>query len=432
MAGAEVHIATIAPGSWERRPGTDGGDVVEVSFPKARDAAGVARQLVLWLAAIDDCRARFGASVAASPLLRPELQSGAAATLTAALNFSVPAAVGRALLPPSPTPAQIFALLAEVGAALDALHAQHFMHGALGLDSIWRMPDGSLRLPDASLAHVLQGLVPAPTEAGAYLAPELWRGGGAVPASDQYALAVIAHELFTGHSRVAIDDEGMVSITPLALDHDAPLYPGAPASQHAAMLRALSTAPAARFPSCTAFIDALRGGQRLEVAPPAARVVRAAGQSGGSGSMRTVALAAVACLAVVAMGFAVRAGIITRRLSADLTPTVAATAPVRRATPDSAGADTALVEQSAAAKSSSRLGPQRGASGAADAESMGGLRLRGPDGARFYIDGVLARPTREMVRVPEGEHDVMIVVPNRPSVRHRVTVHRGETVQVPG
>lgn len=67
---------------------------------------------------------------------------------------------------------------------------------------------------------------------------------------------------------------------------------------------------------------------------------------------------------------------------------------------------------------------------AAVGPATGTLRLSGLAGSRYYVDGVLVRPKKGLVTVPEGVHDINIVLPNRSSQRRRVTVHRGETVVI--
>ncbi len=91
-----------------------------------------------------------------------------------------------------------------------------------------------------------------------YMAPEQWNGD-AVPASDQYALAVMTYELLTGRS----------PFTGTALQlmyqhlHTPPsppsiLNPRLSSTIDQVILRALAKHPADRFPSITAFAQALR------------------------------------------------------------------------------------------------------------------------------------------------------------------------------
>ena len=110
----------------------------------------------------------------------------------------------------------------------------------------------------------------------AYMAPEQITGDGREPALDQYALGVIAYELFTG--RRPFDDDQIRSWQQLHLE---PVPPGQhvplPAAVNAAILRMLEKDPSRRFaslPEATAAWErALRGeGPRARsAAPPASR-----------------------------------------------------------------------------------------------------------------------------------------------------------------
>ena len=73
-----------------------------------------------------------------------------------------------------------------------------------------------------------------------YLAPEQAAGGKAEFASDQFALAVVAHELLTGTRPGAVPSSRL------------------PARAHAVFATALAEAPAARYGSCLEFVAALR------------------------------------------------------------------------------------------------------------------------------------------------------------------------------
>lgn len=91
----------------------------------------------------------------------------------------------------------------------------------------------------------------------AYMAPEQWRGN-AVPASDQYALAVMAYELLTGDQPF----HGQLEQVMYQHLHDQPtppsqLNPHLPVEVDTVLLRALAKTPEERFASIIAFADAL-------------------------------------------------------------------------------------------------------------------------------------------------------------------------------
>ena len=96
-----------------------------------------------------------------------------------------------------------------------------------------------------------------------YMSPEQWRGRVQTAATDQYALAVVAYELLSGHVPFSGSD---VSALKLAVMEDKPEpIPAIPESANAALQKALAKEAADRFPSCREFITAL-GGQWTTVA----------------------------------------------------------------------------------------------------------------------------------------------------------------------
>jgi serine/threonine protein kinase len=97
-----------------------------------------------------------------------------------------------------------------------------------------------------------------------YAAPEAFHGSISL-FSDQYSLAITYHELLTGSPPFT-----GTHFQQLALAHmrQTPDLSRLPESDRAAVARALAKEPRQRFPSCTAFVDALEG---KAVALPASR-----------------------------------------------------------------------------------------------------------------------------------------------------------------
>lgn len=137
----------------------------------------------------------------------------------------------------------------------------------------------------ASVSQVVRGSPSA-------MAPEQWQGE-AVPATDQYALAVMAYELLTGHPpfqgnmmRLMHDH---LHVTPPAPSTLNPLLPGA---IDTVLLHALAKEPGQRFSSITAFANAFEQATRgaapaplaaspvTQPSPPATTVPRVPGDSG--------------------------------------------------------------------------------------------------------------------------------------------------------
>lgn len=254
MHANEAELVTVAPGLW-RADGLGGGaERVHFELPidagAGADSGAVRRQLVHWLDALRQANV--------DGVLVPALAEDLVDSMR--LTYPRPVHVGRTGFPAVPTMPQVIDALRDVARILDRLHAAGIVHGGLGLPSLWWMRGGAIALPDVALAHALDGLVPVPAVAAEYRAPESWRHGEVLPASDQYALAVIAFELLTGRARRTVERvEGLVAFEPLVVDPTQRLAAGVPPGVSAVLARALSTSPAARFPNCSAFVDALSG-----------------------------------------------------------------------------------------------------------------------------------------------------------------------------
>lgn len=117
-----------------------------------------------------------------------------------------------------------------------------------GIASLATPPDATrLTLPFTFLGTV------------AYAAPEQLTGDPALPATDQYALATVAYELLTG--TLPFPEPQPAKLAQLVLTATPPppstRLPGLHAAIDAVIARGLARTPAARWPSVTAFVEAL-------------------------------------------------------------------------------------------------------------------------------------------------------------------------------
>ena len=160
-------------------------------------------------------------------------------------------------------PADVLRWLAETAAALDAAHEAGIVHrdvkpGNLLLDS-----RGEVRVADFGVASAvgLDSMTMTGTVLGTagYLSPEQAKGERATPASDRYALGVVAFELLTGERPYAAD-----SPTAEAASHVHAPIPSLsdrsdlPHELDPVLQRALAKDPAERYPSSVDFVAALR------------------------------------------------------------------------------------------------------------------------------------------------------------------------------
>lgn len=181
--------------------------------------------------------------------------------------------------------AQVVGLLSEVAPALDYAHEQGIVHRDVKPSNLMIHREGDrvrVKVTDFGVAAQVRdsmtrmtGLEPAGTLD--YVAPEQLTGARPDARSDQYALAATVYELLSG------DPPFMGAGLSQQILHGTPRpLPGLPGSASAAILRALAKDPAARFPSCRAFAEAIAGaaagpdpavpgpGPRPEPTPPRA------------------------------------------------------------------------------------------------------------------------------------------------------------------
>lgn len=183
------------------------------------------------------------------------------------------------------SPREAVAVLLPVCAALARAHAAGGMHRDIKPENVLIAPDGSPKVADFGIAHV--GAATRHTAAGTvigsvhYLAPELVQGREATPATDQYAVGVLAFELLTGQKPLPAETPTAV----LARHAREPIpppsafTPGIPAALDRVVCRGAALRPGDRFSCMEQLAAALRaavpGGSR----PSGARALPAGSQA---------------------------------------------------------------------------------------------------------------------------------------------------------
>ena len=187
------------------------------------------------------------------------------------------------------SPERALTWLGQVGAALDAAHTRGVVHRDVKPANLLLDHDQNVHVADFGIASTagMESLTMTGTVLGTagYLPPEQAQGDRATPASDRYALAVVAFELLTGSRPFSAD-----SPTVEAAAHvNAPVpsvadRTGLPRQLDGVFERGLAKDPAERFATSADFVAALRGafadaaGQTHELAavlpPPPTAVTR--------------------------------------------------------------------------------------------------------------------------------------------------------------
>jgi serine/threonine protein kinase len=155
-------------------------------------------------------------------------------------------------------------VLEPVAAALDYAHARGILHRDVKPSNILIARDGAPVLGDFGLARMmatnerltrLDSVVGTPE----YMSPEQCASGDTGPASDQYALGVVAYEALTGRPPFHAETPAAVMLAQIQSELPAPrsVNGALPETVEGALMRALAKEPADRFPDCSSFVRAI-------------------------------------------------------------------------------------------------------------------------------------------------------------------------------
>ncbi|MEO5576499.1 MAG: serine/threonine-protein kinase [Gaiellaceae bacterium] len=153
--------------------------------------------------------------------------------------------------------------LGQAAAALDAAHSNGIVHRDVKPANLLLDNDDRVKVADFGVASAadLGSFTEAGTVLGTagYLAPEQARGEKATPASDLYALAIVAFELLTGQrpfERESSTAEAIAHVS-AAVPPASDLNPHLPREVDDMLARGLAKDPAQRFASGADFVRAL-------------------------------------------------------------------------------------------------------------------------------------------------------------------------------
>ena len=182
-----------------------------------------------------------------------------------AMRYIPGQSLDRILKDAGPLPwAETLRMAQQVGAALDYARQKGFLHRDVKPSNIVRTTEGEYVLTDFGLTRAMMstGLTShtgAVLGTPAYIAPEIWNGEPANPATDQYALACVIYEamtgkvLFTGETPPAIMTKHVLKGAELP-----EAWPeGVPEDVQSPLERALANDSEKRFPDCSALTSAL-------------------------------------------------------------------------------------------------------------------------------------------------------------------------------
>ncbi len=154
--------------------------------------------------------------------------------------------------------------LRGIADGLDYAHELGIVHRDVKPANVLLEKDDTPVLADFGLVKLLRGtslksMTGVTTGTPAYMAPEQVTASNVGPAADRYSLATIAYEILTGV--IPFDGEGIIELLYAQVHREPPLPSARDASLgaqvDAVITRGLSKDPAARWESCTAFVDAL-------------------------------------------------------------------------------------------------------------------------------------------------------------------------------
>ena len=164
---------------------------------------------------------------------------------------------------PLPEPAFVVKVLRAMAAGLDYTHGCGIVHRDIKPANAMFDAVGTLKILDFGIARLSDASTATPTGmvigTVQYMAPEQIKGEKLDGRADQFSLAAVAYQMMTGstlfgyHTLATLTYKIVNEMPPPMQTRNASL----PATVDVVVAKALSKSPDGRFPSCSAFVDAL-------------------------------------------------------------------------------------------------------------------------------------------------------------------------------
>jgi len=159
---------------------------------------------------------------------------------------------------------RVIGLASQIASGLDHAHEHGIVHRDIKPANILLTVEGAPMVSDFGIARVADSTLTrqgATCGSPAYMSPEQAAAQEVTGASDQFSLAIIIYRMLTGE--VPFAGESVPTVVYRILRHEPVppelINPLIPEAASEVLIRALSKLPSARYPSCTAFVEALAG-----------------------------------------------------------------------------------------------------------------------------------------------------------------------------
>ena len=213
---------------------------------------------------------------------------------------------------PPPSREVLCRVLRQTAAALDYAHGKGVIHRDIKPANIMLDEKGDVKICDFGIAKGLVGqasLTRTGTSLGSpfYMSPEQIRGDAVDGSTDQYSLGVVAYQILTGQRPFQADTIQTlffrIMSTPPSPANE--MNPALSAEVNQVLQKALAKEPAARYASCSEFVETLLG-KLAEVGSPSPAPAKAPTSRTSQTSQKWVVVAVAVLLALAgAVGYVV-------------------------------------------------------------------------------------------------------------------------------